>query len=241
MIRHRIAAAAVTIVPFLLGAQPAPKPPSTPAATAVFHKKLFISYQQASLSGVPISYLQGISGVFDERTAKSSGSGSALGFGISWVGNDHWLLQLAYDRASASFTDWRVRNRSIAFSSVDFTIGYATDGPVTFVPYVSASPGWYSQSEFKEYNFNSSTPGMDDSAFEAMEKFDYDFGFALGMKVGFAKYFALNGEMRWYKEDTGGGGGSCGQNCTVIDVTDRPPAQSYGSRASFGLQLYWWK
>jgi hypothetical protein len=238
----RIVATVLCLLPFSAGAQtPAAASPAH-AATEVFHKKLFISYQQASLSGVPISYMQGNpNGANDGHTAKSSGSGSAFGIGGSWLLRDHWLLQLAFDRAAASFSDWRVRNRSLAFSSVDFTIGYATSGPVTVVPYLTAAPGWYSQSEFKEFDFSNSSPGPDESDYESMDKFDYDFAAALGVKVGFAKYFALNGEMRWYKEDTGGGGGSCGQNCTVIDVSDRPPAKSYGSRVSFGVQLYWWK
>jgi hypothetical protein len=239
---RRIVATVLSLLPVAVGSQPAANSSSARSAIDVFHKKLFISYQQASLSGVPISYAQGNpNGINDDRTAKSSGTGSALGIGGSWILRDHWLVQLAYDRASASFSDWRVRNRSLAFSSVDFTVGYATNGPVSLVPYLTVAPGWYSQSEFKEYDFNSASPGPDESDYESMDKFDYDFGFAIGMKLGLARYFALNGEMRWYKEDTGGGGGSCGPNCTVIDVSDRPPAKSYGSRASFGVQIYWWK
>jgi hypothetical protein len=216
---------------------------ATSTAVAVFHKKLFVSYQQASISGVPISYSQANPNGFGTTPVRSSGSGSAIGIGGSWVGRDHWLVQLAYDRASASFTDWRVRNRSIAFSSVDFTIGYATDGPVTFVPYFSFAPGWYSQSEFKKFDFGSESgaAGPGDWAYEAMEKLDYIIGLAVGMKVGFAKYFAVNGEMRWYKEDQGGGSGSCGTNCYLIDVTDRPPPEKYGSRTSLGMQVYFWK
>jgi hypothetical protein len=210
-------------------------------ATEVFHKKLFVSWQQSSLSGVPVSYSQSNPNGFSTTPVRSSSSGGALGIGGSWVGSDHWLFQLAFDRASGSFSDWRVRNRTIAFNSVDMTLGYATAGDVSFVPYFTFAPGWYTQSEFKEYNFANSAAGPDESAYEAMEKYDYYMGYAIGLKVGFAKYLALNGELRWYSEDTGSGSGSCGTNCYVIDVSDRPPPKKYGSRTSIGLQVYFWK
>jgi hypothetical protein len=232
------------IAAFLVVAQaafaqaPAPQPAN--AAVDVFHKAWFVSANQVSMSGVPISYERSNPNGIGSVPASSSGSGTGFTVGVSGVfgNNDNWLLQLDWDYASAKLSDWRVKNRAVAFNSIDFTVGYATHGPVSLVPFVFFGPGWYSQSGYKEYNFNSPTPGPDSSAYEALQRMDYNMALGFGLKAGFAKYFALTGEMRWYKEDTGGGSGSCGPNCTVIDVGEHAPAKRYGMRTAVGVQLY---
>jgi hypothetical protein len=210
------------------------------AAVDVFHKAFFVSANQVSVSGVPISYERNNPNGIGSVPASSSGSGTGFTVGVSGVfgASDRWLLQLDWDYASAKLSDWRVKDRAVAFNSIDMTVGYATHGPVSLVPFVFFAPGWYSQSGYKEYNFNTPTPGPDSSAYEALQRMDYNIAMGLGLKAGFAKYFAVTGEMRWYHEDTGGGGGSCGPNCTVIDVSDRPPAKRYGMRTALGVQVY---
>lgn len=206
------------------------------AARAVFHRAWFISAQTASMSGVPVSYDRGNANGIGTVPSKAAGSGMAFGAGVSGLfGNNRLLLQLAYDQAETKLTDWRVKDRPVSFSSVDMTIGVATHGPVALVPYFSFAPGWYRQTGYKEFDFNAPF-GADSSGYEALERFDYNVGFALGIKAGFAKYFALNAESRWYTEDTGGS--ACGGNPNCIDLTDRPPAKRYGRRTSVGLQVY---
>ncbi|MEA3247799.1 MAG: hypothetical protein U9Q74_16740 [Gemmatimonadota bacterium] len=213
--------------------------PDASRATArdVFHKAFFASWQAASISGVPMSHASN-----DPNGAtmvRSSGSGSAVGLGASWLlGDDRWLLQLAFDRAWASLSDWRVHNRTVAFNSVDMTVGYALPGAVAFVPYVTIAPGWYTQSDFRKFQFTPGASGPGDDAYEAMRDFDYYFGYAIGAKVAFARRFALTAESRWYREDSGGNSG-CGENCIVIHTgPPPPPPERYGARTSIGLQVY---
>lgn len=221
----------------VIAADPVRAQTTESTAREVFHKALFVSYQSAQLSGVPISYAPGNANGLGGDRVKSSGTGSALGVGASWLlGDDRWLLQLGYDRASASFTDWRVSNRTIAFNSVDMTVGYALRGTVSVVPYLTVAPGWYTQSDFKKYSFTEGATGPGDDAYEALDDYDYYFAYSVGAKVAFARHFAVTAESRWYGEDTGGG---CGFNCIEIRPDNAPPPERYGRRTSIGLQLYW--
>ncbi|MEX2182225.1 MAG: hypothetical protein WD771_09305 [Gemmatimonadaceae bacterium] len=202
-------------------------------ARAVFHKGIYLSYQRATLSDVPVSYRPTDPGGVDSPPVRSEADGIALGVGGSWLlGDDKWLVQVGYDRATALFTDWRVTERQITFHSVDFTVGYALPGAVALVPFLTVAPGWYTQGEFEEFDLT------DDSyQYEALDSYDYSFNTAVGAKLGFLCYFVLTAELRWYREDQGGG--ACGATPNCIDVTDRPPAATYGKRASFGLQALW--
>lgn len=204
-----------------------------PVARAVFHKGIYFSYQRATLSDVPVSYRPTDPSGISSSPVRSEAEGIALSIGGSWLlGEDKWLLQFGYDHAAALFSDWRVTARPITFHSVDITVGYALPGPVAIVPFVTVAPGWYTQGEFEEFDLI-----LDSWQYEALDAYDYSFNYAVGAKVAFLRWFALTAEMRWYREDTGGG--ACGGDPNCIDVSDSPPAATYGKRTSFGVQAFW--
>ena len=233
-----LSAALLLSTAFPAAAQQAVAPATHDEGTAaVFHKSFFISFQKASLSGVPVSYQRGHLNDLGGTPVTSSGSGTVFGVGVSGLfGDNNVLLQIGYDQATARFTDWRVKNRPITFSAVDLTGGYAFRGPIAIVPYFSFAPGWYRQGQYVHYAFNYGA--VDSSGYEALQDFDYNLSLALGAKAGFLRHFALNAETRWYWEDTGGGSG-CPANTVCIDLTDHPRPKTYGMRTSLGVQLYW--
>lgn len=200
--RTSLAARALLLALLAGAAQTAQAQDRGAAAATVFHKRFFVSYQSATLRDVLLD-----NGFETGTPVKADGTGgSALGAGASWLLSDNrFLLQVAYDRAAAKFGD-----RTLALNSVDFTVGYAFRWPVPVVPYFTFGPGWYKPQKYTDYTSSA----------------------ALGVKVGFLNYFALNAELRNYWEDTGGG---CGTNCYYVNA---PKPKDYATRASMGLQVY---
>lgn len=212
-----------------------------------FNKRFYVYVLSASHNGVPVSYDYvdaTTSSGFPQTEVHSSSSGVALGGGFSWEGLGRpFLFEIGFDHITGSFTDWRVRDRRIGFNQIDLSIGYVLRTAVSLAPYMAFGLGWYHQSEYvdpRDYDIFSTPPGeFPAPVYEAMDDVNYSLlSGALGLKVGLLRYVSLRSEIRWYWEGSGGGGGSCGPNCIVVDVSDRGPVQQLGRRASAGLQLH---
>jgi hypothetical protein len=204
------------------------------AAEETFHKRYFVSYQTATITDVPVAR-QSLS---SSAEGTDGTGGAAFGAGVSFVGGGRWLFQLAYDRAAAKFSTWLDADRTIAFHSVDMTVGYSlsSSGPVAVVPFFTFAPGWYRQSSWNDPRDFDIHDTQHKSSYEGLQGYDYTIALAIGAKIGVLKRFALTAEMRKYNEDQGGG--ACGATPNCIDLTDRPPAEKYATRTSVGLQFY---
>lgn len=212
-----------------------------------FHKRFYVYALAASHDGVPVSFerVPAGGGLVPEEEVESGSSGLAWGGGFSLEGLDRsFLFEIGFDRMSGSFTDWRVRDRRIGFNQIDFTFGWVLRRAVALAPYVSMGFGWYDQDDDYRDLSDPENFGLDPLSelgpghYEAMEDLSYDLiSGALGLKVGLLRHLALRGEVRMYAESSGGGG-SCGTNCIVIDVSERADPQRLGFRTAVGLQLH---
>ena len=210
----------------------------------IFHRRYFVSYETALLRNVLIYSTAGDS----DRLNRSRGT--AFGVGISFAGEAKGsppiLFQLAYDRASVTFTDSLVSfsgcpdrfdvgscprpRATVALHSFDVTFGYVFRGFIPVVPLLTLGAGVYHQqpypnSQYAHYN---------------KKGLHYPGSVGLGLKVGFLRHFALTGVTRGYWEKFSGPTSGCSGNVCVIyeGKLSTPPALFLGRRTSVGLQWY---
>lgn len=202
------------------------------ARERLFHKRFYVAFTSGSFHAVPVSLAYRDTGSFaDLPEVKSSGSGHGLGIGYSvvWGG---WLFQFGFDHASATFTDWRVSRRRIAFNT--FVIPR-----VPLAAYVVVGGGWYKQSAFA----SSSEPcpqridpgAFCPSDFEAMPEIDYPIHAGLGAELGW-RYVTLRAEVRQYWGTGGGSGLVLVTNGVPSPAGELPALRAIATRVLVGLQ-----